>query len=263
MAKKRKTKRVSRSYYYKQTGGDTGGGNTGLIVGLIVVGALGGIGYWLYKQGKLPFGKPAIDPKNVDTPAPSPNTTTTTTTTPTNTTTTPTNTTTGGGGLIETIFGGDGSNEPTPFSSNIEGNLFRVWINDNYNTYAREIDLDRSGAYDNSFIRKAWKKYGEQYANSGQVDNSSPLGVSIDADNLFEAMNRWGTDEDVLIAISNQPNAKQVREYYDSNLGKFENRTLRDWIMDETTEGLFGYGGDKAPDGSGDNLEDYLIARFY
>lgn len=54
----------------------------------------------------------------------------------------------------------------TPFTNNTEGDAFRGWVNDNYPTYAREIDLDRTGAYDNSYIRKAWAKYGAEYQQS-------------------------------------------------------------------------------------------------
>jgi hypothetical protein len=55
---------------------------------------------------------------------------------------------------------------PTPFKNTTEGNAFRGWVNDNYPSYARQIDLDRTGAYDNSYIRKAWAKYGNEYKNS-------------------------------------------------------------------------------------------------
>jgi hypothetical protein len=54
----------------------------------------------------------------------------------------------------------------TPFTNNTEGNAFRGWVNDNYPTYAREIDLDRTGAYDNNYIRKAYAKYGAEYQQS-------------------------------------------------------------------------------------------------
>ena len=54
----------------------------------------------------------------------------------------------------------------TPFTNNTEGNAFRGWVNDNYPTYAREIDLDRTGAYDNTYIRKAYAKYGNEYQQS-------------------------------------------------------------------------------------------------
>jgi hypothetical protein len=63
----------------------------------------------------------------------------------------------------------------TPFKSQAEGDKFRKWINDTYPKYAKEIDLDPSGSYDNRYIRSAWAKYGVEYkdakANEGAVYN--------------------------------------------------------------------------------------------
>ena len=50
-----------------------------------------------------------------------------------------------------------------PFTSAAEGNRFRGWINDNYPNYAAQIDLDRTGSHNNSYIQQAWQKYGAQY----------------------------------------------------------------------------------------------------
>lgn len=55
---------------------------------------------------------------------------------------------------------------PTPFTNTEEGNAFRGWVNDNYPDYAKSIELDRTGNYDNSYIRKAFAKYGAQYQQS-------------------------------------------------------------------------------------------------
>ena len=49
-----------------------------------------------------------------------------------------------------------------------EGNAFRNWVNDNYPDYAKEIDLDRTGSHTNSYIKKAWKKYGTEYTQQNQ-----------------------------------------------------------------------------------------------
>ena len=54
----------------------------------------------------------------------------------------------------------------TPFRNKAEGDKFRAWINDNHSAYATTIDLDRSGGYDNAFIRKAWAQYGVDYQDS-------------------------------------------------------------------------------------------------
>ena len=54
-----------------------------------------------------------------------------------------------------------------------EGDAFRNWVNDNYPDYAKQIDLDRSGSYNNSFIKKAWQQYGTEYTqqNTSALSN--------------------------------------------------------------------------------------------
>jgi hypothetical protein len=59
--------------------------------------------------------------------------------------------------------GNENSNEKTPFKNKAQGDIFRQWVNRFFRSYAEEIDLDVSGDFDNSFIRKAWGKYGEAY----------------------------------------------------------------------------------------------------
>ena len=46
------------------------------------------------------------------------------------------------------------------------GDKFRAWVNKTHPDYARQIDLDPSGPYNNSYIRKAWAQYGEEYKAS-------------------------------------------------------------------------------------------------
>jgi len=62
---------------------------------------------------------------------------------------------------------GNENNQSLPFSlsTDDECNNFRAWINDNYNDYAREIDLDRNRPSDscNSYAQRAWEKYGSEY----------------------------------------------------------------------------------------------------
>jgi len=56
----------------------------------------------------------------------------------------------------------------TPFTNSIEGNNFRAWVNNKYPTYAKQIDLSLSGDYNNSFIRKAFQKYGSEFIKEGK-----------------------------------------------------------------------------------------------
>lgn len=64
------------------------------------------------------------------------------------------------GGSSETGSSSGGSN---PFKNKEEGDKFRAWVNDKYPDYAKSIDLDRSGSYNNAYINKAWDKYGSEY----------------------------------------------------------------------------------------------------
>ncbi len=71
---------------------------------------------------------------------------------------------------------------PTPFTNTTEGNAFRGWVNDNYPAYAREIDLDRTGQYDNSYIRKAYVKYGAVYQQSLSMGSGTATAQPTTAD---------------------------------------------------------------------------------
>jgi len=68
--------------------------------------------------------------------------------------------TTGGGSGGGTTGGGTSTATcpypNTPFENRSQGNDFRKWVNDNYSSVAKEIDLDRTGDYNNCYIRKAY-----------------------------------------------------------------------------------------------------------
>ena len=63
----------------------------------------------------------------------------------------------------------------TPFANEEEGNKFRAWVNNTHPSYAAKIDLDATGAYDNSYIRKAYKEYGSEY----KASNAPPQTYNI------------------------------------------------------------------------------------
>ena len=50
-----------------------------------------------------------------------------------------------------------------PFKNKTEGDKFREWVNDTYPAVAKEIDLDRSGSCNNSYIKKAWRRLYKEY----------------------------------------------------------------------------------------------------
>ena len=159
-----------------------------------------------------------------------------------------------------------------PFKSKVEGNAFRGWINDNYPSYASEIDLDRTGSYNNSYINKAWTKYGSVYQVSGGViaanlktDNNvevntksaltnayniltgttsltAPTGnfnAATSANALYNSMKGGFTDEDLFFNTSNGMSESQrvlTRQYFDdNNIGQGD--TLCQWIEGDFSGG--------------------------
>jgi len=54
---------------------------------------------------------------------------------------------------------------PTPFKNKEEGNKFREWVIKSQGDWAKNNNLDADGDHNNSYIRKAWKEFGEKYDN--------------------------------------------------------------------------------------------------
>jgi len=57
-------------------------------------------------------------------------------------------------GIVKT-YGGS-ITKKTPFTSEKEGNKFRKWFNDNFSILSSLIELDPTGPFDNSYIRRAF-----------------------------------------------------------------------------------------------------------
>ena len=77
---------------------------------------------------------------------------------------------------------------PSTGLSKVDGDAFRVWVNEKYPSYAKEIDLSKMGPSDNNIIRKAYAKYGTEWKNSKEgkitvlptnVDSFNKLASSI------------------------------------------------------------------------------------
>ena len=78
--------------------------------------------------------------------------------------------------------------EKVPFSTEEEGNTFREYINTTYPEYAKKINLDKTGSFDNTYIQKAWDKYGQAFTDSD---------VSQQTNEEFYQMYLASLDEDV------------------------------------------------------------------
>lgn len=52
-----------------------------------------------------------------------------------------------------------------PFKNSVQGNQFREWVNNTHPDYAKSIGLDIQGSHTNTYIQKAWLKYGKEYSS--------------------------------------------------------------------------------------------------
>lgn len=118
------------------------------------VGVTGVVGYFVYKKIKDRKSR-----RNADLLLNQNNNTNTDTST--NTDTKKTNTSTGS--KLGAMIGGAISSVKVPFTQAKTGNFFRSWVNDTFPNYAKQIDLDKTGSYNNSYIKSAWAKYGDKY----------------------------------------------------------------------------------------------------
>jgi flagellar biosynthesis GTPase FlhF len=69
------------------------------------------------------------------------------------------------GGIKKPAAGGGGGAPATfdAFDSKEEGNKFRAWVNDKHPEWAKENSLDKEGSHTNSYIKKAWDTFKDEY----------------------------------------------------------------------------------------------------
>lgn len=132
-----------------------------------------------------------------------------------------------------------------PFKNKTEGDAFRNWINDNYPNYAKQIQLDRSGSYNNSYIQKAWNDYGQAYIQA-QAKPTSQASLSQGWGGIKPQMldkNVWGNNSQQLTSDQtkqlrfsiNVDGSKNVTVSFDINgtfrvyIGNFEQISTGTW----------------------------------
>ena len=111
--------------------------------------------------------------------------------------------------------GSGATNYTFPFKTTDEGDKFRAWINTNYPAYAKEIDLAKSGAL-NSFVEKAWLKYGTEYTKKGSGSGSGNTNTNVKANtNEIVTIQGFATGDktsDAYIKSTNQSFVKKWAE---------------------------------------------------
>ena len=128
------------------------------------------------------------------------------------------------------VVGNENSNEKTPFKNKAQSDLFRQFVNRFYPSYAQEIDLDLTGDSDNTFMRKAWGKYGETYKKFNpsfdKASGSSIPKVLLDAYALRKDKGSFSNNSEGAIFLQTKElgkidNEKVVAYFYGSGKVSF------------------------------------------
>jgi hypothetical protein len=92
----------------------------------------------------------------------------------------------------------------TPFANDKEGNAFRAWVIKNKPEWAKTNNLDATGPKDNTYVRKAYKEFGEEYKKSSNVSSVVKKDVLSNErlDNIEKIIKSYGTKTEIKLTIS-------------------------------------------------------------
>lgn len=103
----------------------------------------------------------------------------------------------------------------SPFKNKEEGDAFRKWVNDTHSDWAKENKLDVSGSHTNSFVKKAWEKFKNDY-KPGENKSDSKVDSGNASENAAEIEKLMVSASDSIVELFN--NAEFWRDYK----GKFD-----------------------------------------
>ena len=98
----------------------------------------------------------------------------------------------------------------SPFKNKDEGDAFRKWVNDKHSDWATENKLDVSGSHTNSFIKKAWEKYKDDY-KPGENKTDNKVDSSKAGENAAEIEKLMTAASDSIVEIFS--NAEFWKDY--------------------------------------------------
>jgi LPXTG-motif cell wall-anchored protein len=74
----------------------------------------------------------------------------------------------------------------TPFKNKTEGDAFRVWMSSAHPEFRYKNDiLGKSGEYNNSFMKEAYSKYGEEYSTYLKTPTKDLTGSALSVNSLM------------------------------------------------------------------------------
>jgi|688.fasta_scaffold71966_3 hypothetical protein len=128
-----------------------------------------------------------------------------------------------------------------PFKNKQEGDAFRMWVNTKYPEWAKKYKLDKSGSYKNSYIKRAFQKYGQEYLQSSNQQQTQNSGLDFPL--VKKLMNNFhktkNNDEKLQVASSTDrpyvlvdfyPNGLLVLQKDKSMFSPVYDKTSGSWI---------------------------------
>ena len=126
--------------------------------------------------------------------------------------------------------------DPSPFSDKASGDAFRKWVNENKPDLAKKYDLDLTGPFNNSTIRKVWTEIkGDsaliKWVTELSKKSETPVGVKLDGKAIGELQKKMekakntnarillqkvasGTGEDVIYYEFDKTNNTRFGHFY-------------------------------------------------
>jgi hypothetical protein len=82
----------------------------------------------------------------------------------------------------------------TPFKDETEGNTFREWVNKYQAEWAKSNNLDAKGPKDNTYIRKAYQEFSEEYKKSKEAPASvkKDKATNAEMDEIMKVIKGYG-----------------------------------------------------------------------
>jgi hypothetical protein len=106
-----------------------------------------------------------------------------------------------------------------PFKNKQEGDAFRQWVNNKYPEWAKQYKLDKSGSYKNSYIKRAFQKYGQEYLQSSGKSQTQNSGLDFPlVKTLMNNFHKTKNDDKKLQVASSTDRPYVLVDFYPNGL---------------------------------------------
>ena len=152
----------------------------------------------------------------------------------------------------------------TPFANDTEGNKFRAWVIKNKAEWAKSNNLDATGAKDNTYVRKAYKEFGEEYKKSAKVSEVVKKDVLTNdrLDTIEKIIKSYGTKTEIKLTIAGKE--PYILFYSGKEYGFFYNTRKVTYVAagGKTSSGIYDSGTKSVKFSNGKSFSFESVAKF-